>query len=99
MVMGRREEEEEEVKVKLPMVVERMIERICVEQKQNPPDSFLRTQLAAISEEQALSIHSQISKSKIRKTFSGYLQWLLTHSPSSPSSSAEMNPDCGLTIF
>ncbi|XP_027358466.1 probable RNA-dependent RNA polymerase 3 isoform X2 [Abrus precatorius] len=77
----------EQQNVILPTSVENLIDSICKEQNQLPPDAKLRRQLAAIGEQQALHILSKISKNKIRHTLSAFILHMLKQQslPLSPS--------------
>ena len=86
--------------VPLPSSVETLIERICREQNQSPPDSTVRQKLADIGEQQALLILDKISKNKIHKSLSAYILYMikLSSSSSSPFSSPS-KPPFALPLF
>ncbi|KAG5559295.1 hypothetical protein RHGRI_008993 [Rhododendron griersonianum] len=58
----------------LPASVEKMIQRICEEQRQEPLDAAVRGQLDQLGEEASLDILRRISTQTIRKSFNGYIR-------------------------
>ncbi|KAK7272726.1 hypothetical protein RJT34_29523 [Clitoria ternatea] len=81
--------------VALPTAVEDLINSICQNQNQPPPDSDIRQRLKDKGEEEAVKILKYISTRKITKTFSGYIVFMLnnnSHSPSQPSQSLPLPP-------
>lgn len=69
----------------LPECVEEMLNRICLEKQQDPPDENARRNLAEVGEETAIDIVSRIyySNQPIRTNLSRYITWFL-HNPQSP---------------
>ncbi|KAE9600337.1 putative RNA-directed RNA polymerase [Lupinus albus] len=67
----------EEVTVHLPLSVENLIQKICMEQQQNPLDSKVRHDLALIGEQQALQVLTKISKTHIKTTFTKFTQYMI----------------------
>ncbi|KAI8565476.1 hypothetical protein RHMOL_Rhmol03G0262200 [Rhododendron molle] len=57
----------------LPASVEQMIQRICEEQRQEPPDAKVRRELDQLGEEASLDILRKISTRTIRKSLSGFI--------------------------
>lgn len=79
--------------------IENLIDKICKEQTQQPLDHLARRRLAAIEEQQAFTLLTNISKCKITKSLNAYVMHMLkqppySHSPSnpSPSSSSTLSP-------
>jgi len=79
--------------------IENLINQICKEQSQQPLDHLARQGLAAIEEQQAFTLLTNISKCKITKSLNAYVMYMLkqprySHSPSSPSpwSSSTLSP-------
>lgn len=54
------------MEVSLPHSVEQMLQRICTEQQQPPPEAHTRRNLASLGEESALELLRKISHLKIR---------------------------------
>ncbi|KAK2397936.1 RNA-dependent RNA polymerase family protein [Trifolium repens] len=86
--------------VKLPASVESLIERICMEQNQPPLDRSPRQKLAMIGEQKALELLTKISKTKIQRSFDGYIVYLINnpssnyvspHKPSPPPPSSSLS--------
>jgi len=70
--------------------IENLIDKICKEQTQQPLDHLARQRLAAIEEQQALTLLTKISKCKIKKSLNAYVMYMLkqppySYSPSKPS--------------
>ena len=63
--------------IPLPERVETMIEQICKEQKQPHPDADARKILASIGEEKSLHMLTNISQTRIKKSFSGFIKYKL----------------------
>ncbi|TXG61454.1 hypothetical protein EZV62_012817 [Acer yangbiense] len=59
--------------VSLPNSVELLMNKICGEQSQPPPDHQARRMLASVGEEKALDILRFIAAKKIQQTFSGFI--------------------------
>ncbi|KAF7147894.1 hypothetical protein RHSIM_Rhsim03G0237700 [Rhododendron simsii] len=57
----------------LPASVEQMIQRICAEQHQEPPNASARWELDQLGEEASLDILRTISTQTIRKSLSGFI--------------------------
>ncbi|CAL5400219.1 unnamed protein product [Camellia sinensis] len=62
--------------VRLPQSVESMLQKICIEQFQSPPDTSVRKQLELLGEEVSLEILGIICTQKIRKSLSGFIMYL-----------------------
>ncbi|KAF7813875.1 putative RNA-dependent RNA polymerase 5 [Senna tora] len=73
--------------VPLPDSVEQLLDRICSEQNQTPPDSDLRHQLAALGEESASHILSIIASHTIRYSLSRYIKYMMHKVPSTAATS------------
>ncbi|WOG92878.1 hypothetical protein DCAR_0312155 [Daucus carota subsp. sativus] len=82
--------------IPLPERVETMIEQICKEQKQPHPDADARKILASIGEEKSLHMLTIISQTQIKKTFSGFIKYLLKNYRPKPLSHA-MSPKSTLS--
>lgn len=54
------------MEVSLPHSVEQMLQRICTEQQQPPPEAHTRRNLASLGEESTLELLREISHLKIR---------------------------------
>jgi len=82
--------------VLLPAAVEALINRICHEQNQLPPDLILRRGLADVGEQQALQILDVIAAQPIRTSLSAFLGYLLknylTVTPSTPPTLSPTRP-------
>ncbi|KAH7853241.1 hypothetical protein Vadar_000428 [Vaccinium darrowii] len=61
----------------LPPSVEQLIQRICAEQCQTPPDAEIRRQLGQLGEEASLEILRQISTRKITKSLNGFIAFMV----------------------
>ncbi|KAF7147236.1 hypothetical protein RHSIM_Rhsim03G0237500 [Rhododendron simsii] len=61
----------------LPPSVEQMIQKICVEKRQTPPDAGVRWQLDQLGEEASLDILTKISTRTITKSLSGYIVYMV----------------------
>ncbi|KAL1289441.1 probable RNA-dependent RNA polymerase 3 isoform X4 [Arachis hypogaea] len=81
----------EQVVVPLPASVDNLLERICKEQNQSPPDSKVRRKLAEIDEQEALNLLNKISNSKI-KSLSAFILYLIKQSTGSSSPSSFPSP-------
>ncbi|KAI9128687.1 hypothetical protein K1719_000170 [Acacia pycnantha] len=73
--------------VPLPDSVERLLESICSEQKQAPPSSQVRRELANIGEELAVDILKLISQAKVRSSLSGFIMHMIRSPKKAPSRS------------
>ncbi|RYR07404.1 hypothetical protein HN51_071030 [Arachis hypogaea] len=82
----------EQVVVPLPASVDNLLERICKEQNQSPPDSKVRRMLAEIGEQEALNLLNKISNSKIKSTLSAFIVYLIKQSTASSSPSSFPSP-------
>ncbi|KAG5559291.1 hypothetical protein RHGRI_008991 [Rhododendron griersonianum] len=61
----------------LPASVEQIIQTICEEQRQKPPDVAVRWQLDQLGEEASLDILRKISTRTITKSLSGYIDFMV----------------------
>ncbi|KAI8565474.1 hypothetical protein RHMOL_Rhmol03G0262100 [Rhododendron molle] len=81
----------------LPASVELMIQRICAEQRQAPPDAAVRWELDQLGEEASLDILRKISTRTITKSLSGYIIFMVKKARSegtgnlSPSNRSAVN--------
>ncbi|GMP59698.1 hypothetical protein CsSME_00022876 [Camellia sinensis var. sinensis] len=71
--------------VLLPPSVESMLQKICIEQCQSPPDTSVRKQLELLGEEVSLEILGKISTQKIYKTLSGFIMHLAKNYARAPT--------------
>ncbi|KAI8021430.1 putative RNA-dependent RNA polymerase 3 [Camellia lanceoleosa] len=71
--------------VLLPPSVESMLQKICTEQCQSPPDTSVRKQLELLGEEVSLEILGKISTQKIYKTLSGFIMHLAKNYARAPT--------------
>ncbi|XP_055820155.1 probable RNA-dependent RNA polymerase 3 isoform X3 [Solanum dulcamara] len=76
----------------LPYSVETMLEKICSEQCQKPPDAGIRRRLGSIGEKGSLEILKIISSRPIKKTLSAFLVYLIDRYPECLSSSPFSSP-------
>ncbi|KAK7314414.1 hypothetical protein VNO77_32936 [Canavalia gladiata] len=84
--------------VVLPTSVENLIESICKEKNQLPPDPKLRQQLAEIGEQRAREILLIISESKkIKRSLSAFIQYMINMSPTQPPQSLSPSKPSPLT--
>lgn len=65
----------------LPPAVEALLQKICSDQSQKPPDLAVRRRLAAIGEEAATEILRRIASRPIRRTLSGFIIHMLDRYP------------------
>ncbi|KAI4350804.1 hypothetical protein L6164_005219 [Bauhinia variegata] len=63
--------------VPLPQSVESLLDRICSDQNQTPPDSTVRRALADIGEQEALEILKIISSETIRRSLNGFIMHMI----------------------
>uniref|UniRef100_A0A2N9HUS3 RDRP3-5 N-terminal domain-containing protein n=1 Tax=Fagus sylvatica TaxID=28930 RepID=A0A2N9HUS3_FAGSY len=70
------------VHVALPQAVEQLIEQICRDQNQLPPNVGVRQKLALIGEEEAVQVLRNISAWKITKSLSGIIMNMIRKSKS-----------------
>ena len=68
------------MEVPLPHSVEQILQKICMEQQQSPPDAQARRQLASVGEDSALDILREISRIKIRN-LSALINYMATKAP------------------
>ncbi|MED6125806.1 hypothetical protein PIB30_072109 [Stylosanthes scabra] len=73
-------------RVALSPSVESLIEEICEKHKQPPLNPSLRHELARIGEQSALHILNEILRTGIKSSFTGFLLYMIQHSPSSSPS-------------
>ncbi|KAK0572519.1 hypothetical protein LWI29_032755 [Acer saccharum] len=78
--------------VSLPNSVEHLINKICEEQSQPPPDHQVRRKLASVGEEVALDILRFIATKKIEQTFSGFIIRMVNNHNNNNSSSIYGSP-------
>ncbi|QCD92035.1 RNA-dependent RNA polymerase 1 [Vigna unguiculata] len=82
--------------VLLPTAVEALLDTICREQNQLPPDFTLRRRLAAVGEQQALQILQVIAGQQIRCSLSAFIVYMLknpvTVTPSPPRALSPTRP-------
>ncbi|CAL5400221.1 unnamed protein product [Camellia sinensis] len=71
--------------VRLPPSVQSMLQKICIEQCQSPPDTSVRKQLELLGEEVSLEILRKISTHKIYKTLSGFIMHLAKNYARAPT--------------
>ncbi|XP_027065193.2 probable RNA-dependent RNA polymerase 5 isoform X1 [Coffea arabica] len=92
-IMGSSLQTQRRGSVSLSEPVERMIEQICIEKQQPPPDHYARQRLFDIGEEKAYEIVRRIyySEEAIRTTLSRYITWF-TDSPQSPFRQSSSTP-------
>ncbi|KAK1360290.1 RNA-dependent RNA polymerase [Heracleum sosnowskyi] len=76
-----------DTEVELPVKVQRMIEMICYEQFQPPPDDDARKVLASIGQENSIHMLTLISQKRI-KTFSGLIKHMFKYYIPKPTASA-----------
>lgn len=81
------------VHVALPQAVEQLIEQICRDQNQLPPNVGVRQKLALIGEEEAVQVLRNISAWKITKSLSGCIMHMIRKSqPNSNTPSPQKIP-------
>ncbi|GMY36155.1 probable RNA-dependent RNA polymerase 5, partial [Fagus crenata] len=81
------------VHVALPQAVEQLIEQICRDQNQLPPNVEVRQKLALIGEEEAVQVLRNISAWKIKKSLSGCIMHMIRESqPNSNTPSPQKVP-------
>ncbi|KAI3426782.1 NADH dehydrogenase [ubiquinone] flavoprotein 1 [Psidium guajava] len=76
--------------VPLPLSVEDAVRRICIDQKQPPPNASTRRKLASLGEEAALRVLRSTAATKIKWSINGLISHIIengTGSGSSPSPS------------
>lgn len=64
------------IEVPLPESVEKMLQRICLQQSQPPANATARRLLLSQGEQSALALLRTVSNSKIKKTLSAYIIYL-----------------------
>ncbi|XP_057247143.1 probable RNA-dependent RNA polymerase 3 isoform X2 [Beta vulgaris subsp. vulgaris] len=63
-------------KFPLPPLVEELIKQICREQSQPPLDLNARKELASLGEDESINILNKIRRSKINKSFDGFIVYM-----------------------
>ncbi|EXB59781.1 putative RNA-dependent RNA polymerase 4 [Morus notabilis] len=77
------------IEVPLPRSVLELLERICAERSQPPPDAELRRKLASAGEDEALRVLRTIADCKTKiKSLHGFVTYLLRQQPPPPSLSS-----------
>lgn len=69
----------------LPQAVEQLIEQICREQNQTPPETEVRHELALVGEEEAVNLLRKIAASTIKKTLSAFIMYMIRNAKQPPS--------------
>lgn len=91
-----------QIEVPLPPPVQDLLDRICREQSQTPPNFEVRQKLASVGEDEALRVLGIIAGSKIKKSLSGFVVRLLERSspPSTPSKRPRLSesPNSGVAV-
>ncbi|WCJ42551.1 RNA-dependent RNA polymerase family protein [Euphorbia peplus] len=83
-----------ELSSELPLAVEQLISKICMEQNQPPLQPSIRRELALLGEEEALDILRTIASIHIKKTFDGFVRYMInrrTATNTTPSSKDSPN--------